>query len=235
MMTVCAIHQPNFFPWLGYFDKIDRADIFVFLDQVDYPKSGSSMSSWCNRVKLSIGGKAAWVSCPVVREHGRQPIDRVRIDDKRPWREDLRKILMTNYRRAPNFTDTFQVVESLLAYRTDRLADFNVHVVKTLALYLGYRAEWIRQSELPPIPETATDRLAAICRQVGADTYLCGGGSSGYQEDEVFARAGIRLVYQNFIPTAYGDVGRFIPGLSVIDYLMHRNVERPSVDSTAIA
>jgi hypothetical protein len=73
-MRLCAIHQPNFFPWLGYFDKINRADVFVFLDQVAYPKSGSSMGSWCNRVKINIAGVASWISCPVVREHGPQSI-----------------------------------------------------------------------------------------------------------------------------------------------------------------
>ncbi len=67
---ICAIHQPNFFPWLGYFDKISRADVFVFLDVVDYPKSGSSMSSWVNRVMLKVGSQKTWVRCPVVREFG---------------------------------------------------------------------------------------------------------------------------------------------------------------------
>ena len=47
---ICAIHQPNFFPWLGYFEKIWRADVFIFLNQVDYEKSGHSMlySSCCH-------------------------------------------------------------------------------------------------------------------------------------------------------------------------------------------
>ena len=69
-VRVCAIHQPNFFPWLGYFEKIKRADVFVFLDHVHYPKSGNSMGSWTNRVKINISAHAKWISCPVVREHG---------------------------------------------------------------------------------------------------------------------------------------------------------------------
>ena len=36
MRKIVAIHQPNFFPWLGFFDKIRRADVFVFLDDVSY-------------------------------------------------------------------------------------------------------------------------------------------------------------------------------------------------------
>lgn len=234
-MKICAIHQPNFFPWLGYFDKIKKADVFVFLDQVDYPKSGNSMGSWCNRVKLNVGGKATWVSCPVIREHGRQPIDTVRINNQSPWRDALRKILIANYRGAPNFPEAFALVESLLAYQTDRLAEFNIYVIRELAKYLGYRTAWVAQSSLPSMSEKATDRLVAICRAVGADTYLCGGGSSEYLETEVFARAGVNLVYQDFIPEPYGEAQQFIPGLSIIDWLMHERAVHGSRGSCATA
>lgn len=121
-MTICAIHQPNFFPWLGYFDKIRQADIFVFLDQVAYPKSGKSMGSWCNRVRINTGGSPTWISCPVVREAGVQPIDTVRIDNSRPWRDKLRATLETAYRRAPNFTLAFALIDKLLEYRDGLLS-----------------------------------------------------------------------------------------------------------------
>ena len=44
---ICAIHQPNFFPWLGYFDKTVRADIFVLLDDVQYQKTGGNWTIEC--------------------------------------------------------------------------------------------------------------------------------------------------------------------------------------------
>ncbi len=90
---ICAIHQPNFFPWLGYFDKINRADVFVFLDDVAYPKSGSGMGSWCNRVKLSIQNQSKWVSCPVKRETGQQIIKNVVMAEGKIWREKFLKSL----------------------------------------------------------------------------------------------------------------------------------------------
>ena len=102
-MTTVAIHQPNFFPWLGYFDKIRRADVFVFLDRVDYPKSGKSMSSWTNRVKILVQGEPAWVAARVEREHGPQPIDGVRLKASDPWRAKLDKTIRMNYTRASSF------------------------------------------------------------------------------------------------------------------------------------
>lgn len=222
MPRICAIHQPNFFPWLGYFDKIRRADVFVFLDQVDYPKSGNSMGSWCNRVRINVSGQAKWLSCPVVREHGPQPIDTVRIDHSRPWQDDVRKTLEINYKKAPKFAAAFQVIDTLLRFEAERLADFNVHAIDVLAASMGITTPCVRQSSLPAVEERSTERLIAICRLVHAGTYLCGGGAGGYQDDATFEHAGVQLVYQNFQPEPYGNPARFLPGLSVIDWLMHK-------------
>jgi hypothetical protein len=223
-MKVCGIHQPTFFPWLGYFDKIKRSDIFVFLDQVDYQKSGGSMSSWCNRVKINIGGKALWISCPVIREHGKQIIQSVKIDNKRQWRADLLNVIESNYKKSINFEGGLKLIKNLLDKETESIADFNIHVIENLARKLGCQTTFIRQSSLPSIHETATDRLIAICKETGADTYLCGAGSGSYLDEGAFEKNSIELIYQNFIPKPYGNTSTFIPGLSVIDFIMNENL-----------
>jgi hypothetical protein len=224
-MSTCAIHQPNFFPWLGYFDKIRMVDTFVFLDQVAYPKSGNSMGSWCNRVRIDVGGSPAWISCPVVREDGVQPIDMVRLDNARPWRDNLRAMLESAYRKSPNFAVEFALIDELLGYETDLLAEFNIHAITRLAAHVGVQAKWCRQSALKPQEAVATERLVAITRAVGADTYLCGGGAGGYQDDPAFARAGMGLRYQGFVSRPYGKREPFLAGLSIIDWLMWRNAD----------
>jgi WbqC-like protein family len=216
---MCAIHQPNFFPWLGYFDKIRRADVFVFLDAVAYGKSGSGMGSWTNRVPIDVGGRAVWFGCPVRRRPGMQAVCDVEIDDSQPWRGRLLRTLEVNYKRAPGFTQTIELLRPLLDYPSGRLAEFNEHAVRRLAAALGLECRFVRQSELA-VTGKGTRRLIAIANAVGADAYLCGGGAAGYQEDALFAASGIDLVYQNFTARPYRDPGSFVPGLSVIDYLM---------------
>jgi hypothetical protein len=217
--VVCAIHQPNFFPWLGYFNKIRRADIFVYLDDVAFNKSGSGMGCWTNRVPIQVQGKSAWFGCPVRREAGTQRIDKVRIDDRQPWRRRLLRTLEMNYARSPGFAATMTLIEPLLLFPTDNLADFNINAIGAISRYLETRCRFRRQSEFEACGQ-ASELLAQLVLAVGANTYLAGGGSGGYQEDAVFARLGIEVVYQRFEPRPYGDPARFLPGLSVIDYLM---------------
>src|SRR4249919_335272 len=116
-MALVAIHQPNFFPWLGYFDKIRQSDIFIFLDAVDYPRAGSGgMCSWVNRVRLAIHGEARWVTCPVRRLAMGTPILAAEIDDNQPWRVKLIKSLTANYARAPHFADAMALIEPLVKH-----------------------------------------------------------------------------------------------------------------------
>lgn len=216
---ICAIHQPNFFPWLGYFDKIRRADIFVFLDAVDYAKSGSGMGCWSNRVRVDLQGRPGWFGCPVRRQPGPQPIREVRIDDTKPWRRKLLRTLEVNYGGAPGLAGTMDLLRPLFAHPTDNLAAFNEQAIRGIAEALGLHCRFVRQSDLP-VAGKATGLLIEIVRAVGADAYLGGDGASGYQQDAIFAEHGIELLRQGFVPRPYRDPERFLPGLSVIDYLM---------------
>lgn len=220
MTGLVAIHQPNFFPWLGYFDKIRKADAFVFLDRVDYPRAGSgSMGSWCNRVRLAVQGQAQWVSCPVLRMPLGSPIAHARIDDRQPWQTKLLKTLEANYRRAPQYKPTLDFLEPLIRSAETNLADFNIAAIQAIAARLGLSTRFVRQSELA-YSGSATDLLVSIVAAAGGNAYLAGGGATGYQQDQLFGEHGQALVPQGFIPAPYGDEARFLPGLSVVDYLM---------------
>jgi hypothetical protein len=221
---VLAIHQPNFFPWLGYFDKIARSNVFVFLDHVQFPKTGGV---WSNRVKLLVGGKPRWVTAPIVRNfHGVRAINEMEVRLNDPWRDKLLKSLAINYGRAIFFHETMELLEPLILNQEINLARYNGAAVMAIAKYLGLPSERFRWSSEIGVDERATEMLISLARVAGCDAYMCGGGAEGYQEDTAFAAAGVGLIYQNFHHPVYPQVGteEFVAGLSVIDALMNIGV-----------
>lgn len=224
---IVAIHQPNFFPWLGYFQKIAQADVFVFMDDVAYPKSGNSMGSWTNRVKLLIQQQPTWVGCRVVREHGIQKIKDTLLDDKQPWREKIIKTIEYSYKKAPCFHEVMPWLRQMILRQEDNLAAYNIANIEEVTARLGLKAMFARQSDLKTT-QKATDLLIEITQAVGGTAYLCGGGASGYQEDDKFEPAQIELIYQNFQHPVYFQQGNlsFFPGMSIIDALMNRGFEQ---------
>jgi hypothetical protein len=219
---IVAIHQPNFFPWLGYFNKIVRSDVFVVLDNVQYEKS--SRGTWGNRVMLCVAGKAAWVTMPVVRQfEGTRLINEIKIQDSEPWRARLIKTIQMNYARAPHFSEVFPFVTSLINAPIDGLSAFNLNAIRGILEKLGLPVSKLVIGSSLSVEGAATDLLISIVRQTNGTAYMCGGGAGGYQEDEKFASAGVGLMYQAFEHPVYpqGKAAEFLPGLSIIDALMH--------------
>lgn len=221
---ICAIHQPNFFPWLGYFDKIYRADVFVFMDSVDYPKSSKTMSSWTNRVQLLINRHKTWVHCPIRREHGIQKICDVEIDDTQDWRKRLLRTIQFNYAKSPFYAVVMPFVEEWVNGKYRYIADYNIAVIKDISKMFHLTTKFVRQTDLLT-EKHSTELLVEITKRVGCDTYLCGGGAGGYQQDEMFPDNGLLLQYQNFVPYEYNQ-GRqeFVGGLSILDALFHQGI-----------
>ena len=216
MARLVAIHQPNFFPWLGYFEKIRRADVFVVMDNAQFPKTGGT---WSNRVRMALGGQARWLTMPVVRSfHGLRTYTEMHIDDSRRWRPTLLKTLRTHYARAPHLGEVLDAVEPLVACDTRGLAEFNLCCIEGLLERLGIdRGKLVLGSTLG-CEGSATDLLVAMVKAVGGTAYLCGMGCA-YQEDEKFAAAGLDLVRQDFVHPEYPqcNTAEFLPGLSVLD------------------
>jgi hypothetical protein len=82
------------------------------------------------------------------------------------------------------------------------------------------RTRLLRQTELAH-DGSSNELLASLVSAVGGKTYLVGGGAEEYHDDRPFERFGISVVKQQFENKAYGSADRFVPGLSVLDYLMH--------------
>jgi len=216
--VIVGIHQPNFFPWIGFFDKIQKSSVFVFLDDVAMPRSGRGC--WQNRVKLLINGTPRWVTCPLVRNDGGKTIQHARIDDGRPWRRKFLKTLSHQYSKAPHFRSVMDFVEPMVMRQEEKLADFNITNILDFCSIIDTEPKSIRQSDLHT-ENASTELLLEIVRKVGGHAYLSGNGASGYQNNVRFSQEGFHLIFQDFNHPKY-DQGRngFFPGLSIIDAMM---------------
>lgn len=219
MTSLVAIHQPNLLPWLGFFDKMARADAFVLLDDAQFPKKGGT---WTNRVRMLVSREPAWVTVPVDRSyHGTRAINEMCIDESGPWRRKLVTTIEQSYRRAPRFDETMPLVAELIELRTRCLAEFNEVGIRRVAGALGLDTGKLVPSSELGVEAEGTRRLVELTRAVGGSGYLAGGGASGYQEDDLFAEAGLELRYQSFEHPRYPQLAAEpVEGLSVVDALM---------------
>jgi hypothetical protein len=215
---IAAIHQPNFVPWLGYFYKIAHCDLFIILDDVQFTKN-----SFINRNRIKTPQGQLWLTLPV-EQSGRfgQTISETLVKSKEQIAPKLLRTIQMNYSKAPHFRAWGPQFEEILMKKEHNLADINLEVIRWVCGILGINTPFKRSSELGGIAGESTERLVNICKKVGADTYLSGLGGNNYQEVEMYAQAGLRLVTSPFAHPVYAQPwGEFLPNLSVLDALFN--------------
>ena len=216
-----SVHQPQYIPWLGYFDKIAKSDCFVFLDEVQYKHR-----EFQNRNKIRTKNGWIWLSVPVESKgKGRQRIRDIKIDDTFPWQHKHKGSLETWYGRAPFFKEHFPVFQEIFEKKWEKLKDLNVYIIEYILKILNIKTPIYYESGLD-IKSTKTDRIIEICRKLKADTYFSGIGGRQYLEEDRIKRAGLDLVYQEFRHPIYKQQfmkskSDFIPYLSIIDLLFN--------------
>lgn len=211
-----AIHQPQYLAWLGYFDKMDQADTFVVLDDAQFKKN-----EWQNRNRIKTASGWQWLTVPVLQRFP-QHISDVRINPAAPWARKHLGALSANYAGTPAFEDHRPFFEALYRREWALLVDLSLAVLGYLADALGIRTERVLASTLGLPKREGTDRLVAICRAVGARTYLSGPGGRDYLDLRRFEDAGIGVDFQEFRTPVYPQrFGAFEPDLSVVDLLFN--------------
>ncbi len=215
-----GIHQPNFLPWLGFFRKLCRSDIFIILDDAQFPKTGGT---WINRVKIMFQSGPGWLTVPVKRSYGGvRSCAEMLIDDSRPWRKKMLKTLESSYGRSPFFKPVFALCEELAANPAGRLMDFNLAGLRALLDLMRLPADHIRLASAYGAESAGTQRLVDLVKACGGAGYLAGDGAAAYQRDELFAENGLELLRGNFSHPVYSQPGQgFTAGLSILDALFN--------------
>jgi len=214
---IISVHQPAYLPWLGYFEKISRSDVFVFLDTVQFEKN-----SYINRNKIKTPQGWQWLTIPVkVKGHTDSTLEDTEIDDTQPWRAKHLKSIEMNYRKAPFFSECFPKIERLLSLPTGNLAELCWQQLSFWIGEFGINTTMIRASQLN-IDSCKSELVLDICKYFSVDHYLSGAMGRGYLVENDFSSAGIAVEYQNFIHPAYPQRwGDFEPYMAIVDYLMN--------------
>ncbi len=214
----CVVLQPSYVPWRGYFHLIQRADVFVFYDDVQYDKHG-----WRNRNRIKTVTGSQWLTIPVLAKGNTEsglPINAARINPAEKWAKKHLAGIKQSYARAP-FFDTYRaLVESFYAEPPPLLADFTIDTTKQLAAALGIaRTKFLRSSELQ-LEGAKNDRLLSLLTTVGATHYISGPSARSYIDEAAFAAANITLEYQLYDYPEYEQLHPpFDPQVSVLDLL----------------
>lgn len=214
-----AAHQPAHLPWLGYLHKVARADVFVYLDAVQFEKN-----SYTNRNRIKTPQGPLWLTVPVkARGHLDASLMTLAIDDVQPWRAKHLKSVEANYRKAPHFEACFPRLQALLAKPEPEAsyAEFGWRELQFWLAEFGIGTRLLRQSQLAPTG-AKSDLVLDLCRQLGADHYLSGALGRDYLRLDDFAAAGIAVEFQQFAHPVYPQRwGAFESHLSVLDFWMN--------------
>ena len=212
---IVAIHQPNYFPWLGYFYKIARADVFVFLDDAQYTKNG-----YQNRTQIKSPSGAIWLTQPIQHSgHAFQSTQEVTFDSRVEWRAKHLKSLTANYSKSVYGKFMLKCCEAWFEHKKSDLARTNIELITAIASILDLRAQFVSSSSMN-IHSNKSNRIIDICQALGATSYLSGKGARAYQTEAHFHAEGIALEYSDFHEEQYPQLwGDFTRGLSVFDAL----------------
>jgi hypothetical protein len=218
---IFSIHQPNYIPYLGYFYKISKSDIFVILDTVQYPR-GQSFSPR-NRIKTPQG--AHYLTIPVKVPGGRdgKALYTEILFANENWYVNHLKTVEQSYKKAPFFGEIYEIYGSVIKKPFGNISELNIELIKEFCRYLEITTKIVTLSSLLEEFGQKTDLIIDIAKKLEADKYLSGtGGGKEYNNEEKMNAAGIELVYSKFKPVEYKQLwGDFIANLSVIDVLFN--------------
>jgi len=196
---IVTIHQPQYMPWLGYFDKMEIADHFVLLDSVQFKKN-----EWQNRNRIKTVQGAQWLTVPVSYDFPAR-IDEVATNDRANWRHKHWQALTTNYGPASGWEGANSSLQVLYDIAYERLVDINVAGIEWLRAQLGISTPMSLSSQ-SAVSDDPTQRLIDLCLEQEATTYLPGPDGAKYLDTSRFTDQGIKVIFHEYEHPEYDQL-----------------------------
>lgn len=218
-MTI-SIHQPNYLPWLGFFDKIKQSDIFVVFDNVQYPRGKNHFG---NRNKIKIHNDSKWLTIPVSGKSKIKNINEIGFKNL-DWKDEHLRLIKVFYEKAPYFTEYFDEFSFELRKDFLNLSEQNTNLIKYFLSKLDIKTEIVLSSEIVDDSISGADRILTILDKLNATKYITGSGpgSVRYINEDDFKSRGIELVWQHYDHPVYNQLhGEFIPYMNILDLLFN--------------
>ena len=222
--------QPVYLPWLGYFDQMQRVDVFVIADEMPYSSSG-----WVHRNRIKGPNGPRWLTLPARPQRG-QAIDRVRLAAGIPWARKHLTTLRHFYARGVDVEETLTALERVLNPTAQRVVEVSIPTIRFLAERLGIRTPILVSSELGlearyaqrfPDRPGPTHRIVAYMEALGATELLEGESGQAYFDVRLFEACGFRVAFQRYVHPTYPQLhGPFLSHMSALDALLAVGTER---------
>lgn len=219
---IVVIHQPDFIPYLGFFDRLAKADIYVVFDNVQYVRSSRG---WTSRDKIKTIKGEKWISISTQKADRDTPINQILLSDDTCWKENNLNLIKENYRKCEYFNEIFPYIEKLYSFQCNRMMDFTLESIKMLIELFDIDIDIVMASSLNPVGKNNA-LIIDIMQKLGCTNYLSGIGARDYYIPELYDQAGINVIWQDFKHPVYPQqFGEFIPYLSSIDLLFNCGIE----------
>jgi hypothetical protein len=219
--------QSNYLPWRGYFDLMRLADVFIYLDCVQYTRS-----DWRNRNVIKTSSGPRWMTVPV-RGHLGEAIDEVQV--ARPsWAEGHILMITPNYRHAAHFEEVspwlFEKMRQAAPLRS--LVEVNHYLASAIREKLMIGTPLRVSTDVLPRSEllgcSASERVARLVAAVGGTRYLSGPAAKTYLEEAPFQERNIDIAWMSY--DGYSQYPQcwegYEPNVSVIDLLLNCGFDR---------
>ena len=219
MNKLVSIHQPNYLPWLGFFNKVSQSDVYVVFDDVQYPMG----KDFHNRNQIKTNNGKTWLTIPVVGKSERRKFNEIQIKDN-GWNEKHLNNIKNFYGKTKYFNEYYPDLEKFYTTTYDKLIDLNMDMNKWFFKLLDIDTEIIYSSELCDSDLRGLDKIIYILKKINTTRYITskGPGASRYIDENIFKDNNIELIWNEYThPTYNQQFGEFIPYMSILDLLFN--------------